>query len=65
MSKKVSVIIPTYKRSEYLPRAITSVINTGWDNLEIIIVADEAATLHVSDGEPLVGVTMRMPKERA
>ena len=42
MSKKVSVIIPTYKRSEYLPRAITSVINTGWDNLEIIIVDDNS-----------------------
>lgn len=42
MSKRVSVIIPTYKRPVYLPRAINSVINTGWDNLEIIIADDNS-----------------------
>lgn len=36
----VSVIIPTYKRSESLPRAIRSVINQTYEPIEIIIVDD-------------------------
>lgn len=50
------------------PSAVTVEVGTEritLGHLESVIVADEAATLHVSDGEPLVGVTMRMPKERA
>ena len=38
--KKVSVIIPTYKRSDYLIRAIDSVINQTYNNIEIIVVDD-------------------------
>lgn len=39
--KKVSVIIPTYKRSvEYVSRAVESVINQSYSNLEIIVVDD-------------------------
>ena len=36
----VSVIIPTYKRSEMLIDAINSVINQTYDNLEIIVIDD-------------------------
>lgn len=37
---KVSVIIPTYGRSEYLIRAVESVLNQTYDDIEIIIVDD-------------------------
>ena len=38
--EKVSVIIPTYKRSDFLIRAIESVINQTYRNVEIIVVDD-------------------------
>lgn len=36
----VSVIIPTYKRHEKLNRALSSVVNQTYENLEIIVVND-------------------------
>lgn len=40
MNELVSVIIPTYKREYQLKRAIDSVINQTYKNLEIIIIDD-------------------------
>lgn len=40
VDKLVSVIIPTYKRSDTLPRAIDSVLNQTYKQIEIIVVDD-------------------------
>lgn len=36
----VSVIIPTYKRADMLPRAVDSVLNQTYKNVEVIVVDD-------------------------
>ena len=40
MSEKVSIIIPTYNRFQYLLNAVESAINQTYKNKEIIIVND-------------------------
>ena len=40
VNQLVSVIIPTYKRAPYLNRAIDSVLNQDYNNIEIIVVDD-------------------------
>ncbi|SEN29483.1 Glycosyltransferase involved in cell wall bisynthesis [Terribacillus saccharophilus] len=40
MCKLVTVVIPTYQRSDTLPRAIDSVLNQNYKNVEIIVVDD-------------------------
>ena len=37
---KVSVIIPTYKRAQMLPRAIDSVLAQTYENVEVVVVDD-------------------------
>lgn len=39
-NKKVSVIIPTFDREEYLEQAIGSVINQSYRNFEILVIDD-------------------------
>jgi len=43
---KVSIIIPTYRRTEYIDRAISSVLGQTYPNIEIIVVDDNG------DGTP-------------
>ncbi|NLM44204.1 MAG: glycosyltransferase family 2 protein [Clostridiales bacterium] len=43
---KVSVIIPTYKRCQFIERAIDSVLNQTYKNIEVIVVDDNG------DGTP-------------
>lgn len=40
MDYKISVIIPTYKRSLFLTRAVNSVLSQTYKNIEVIIVDD-------------------------
>ena len=40
--KKVSVIIPTYNRAENIDRAINSIVNQTYKNIEIIVVDDNS-----------------------
>lgn len=40
---RVSVIIPTYKRNDYLERAIRSVLNQTYENFEVIVVNDNVS----------------------
>lgn len=42
MPLKVSVIIPTHKRPQYLGRAVDSVLSQTYDNVEAVVVDDNA-----------------------
>ena len=37
----VSVIIPYYKKRNFVKRAIISVLNQSYDNLEILLIFDD------------------------
>jgi len=43
IQEKLSVIIPTKNRCEYLKRAVNSILDQTWKNIEIIII-DDAST---------------------
>ena len=45
MSQLISVIIPTFNRADLIKRAIESVINQTYGNIEVIIVDDGLETL--------------------
>lgn len=44
MVYKLSIIIPTYNREEYIKKTIDSVINQtiGFENIELIIIDDNS-----------------------
>ena len=40
MSKKISVIVPVYNSEKYIERAVESLINQSYENMEIILIND-------------------------
>ena len=40
MDVLVSVLVPTYKRSDLLPRALDSILAQTYKNIEIVVVDD-------------------------
>lgn len=42
MNPKVSIITPTYKRAHFLTRAIDSILNQTYDNIQVVVVDDNA-----------------------
>ena len=55
MEKLISVVIPTYKRYDLLERAIKSVLNQTYKNIEIIVVDDNPSTsLHRKETEEIM-----------
>ena len=40
MAKKISVVIPCYNQAHWLPKAISSCLNQGLEELEVIVVDD-------------------------
>ncbi len=54
-NKLVSVIIPTYRRPQFLVRAITSIFNQTYPNIEIIVVDDNGkGTIYQKETEILL-----------
>jgi len=51
---KVSVIVATYRRKESLEKALLSLVNQSYDNLEIILVDDNADDVWNSDVKRIV-----------
>lgn len=40
MQKRISVVIPTFNRAEMVVGCVGSVLATGWENLEVVVVDD-------------------------
>ncbi len=58
MQPFVSVILPTYNRAHLLPRAIQSVLNQQYENLQIVVVddgsTDDTPAVVASIGDPRI-----------
>lgn len=56
MCLTISVIIPTYKRSQFLSRAIDSVLEQTYGNIEVVVVDDNSeGTQYRTDTEQCMG----------
>lgn len=42
MNPKVSIITPTFKRAHFLARAVDSILNQTYDNIQVVVVDDNA-----------------------
>ena len=49
MEPLVSVVITTYGRTDFLEKAIKSVVTQTYNNIEIIVVDDNANNLDIRD----------------
>ena len=54
--KKLSVIMPVYKAEEYIYRAVDSVLNQTYANLELILVDDYSGNLKEWESEGGIGI---------
>lgn len=50
---KVSVIIPTFKRSEHLESAIISVLNQSYENIEVLVVDDNTDACEIEKAQKI------------
>ena len=48
MNKLISVIIPYYKKRQYIKATLNSVVNQSHKNLEIIIIYDDKDRFEIS-----------------
>ena len=59
----VSVVIPTYNRADLLPKAIESVFQQTYKNIEIIVVDDGSTDATMDVLRPYVGEHTNHPGE--
>ncbi len=59
MSTLVTVVIPTYGRPDYLPRAVESALNQTYTNIEVIVVDDNGdGGAHRAETEAVISCFM-------
>ena len=59
-SQRISVIIPTYNRADMVVKCVGSVLNTDWENLEVIVVDDCSTDTAKSSSRHRMGVYQRL-----
>ena len=61
---RVSVIIPTYDRTQFLEEALRSVLGQSWPVHEILLVDDGSGAEHAREAERLAGISDRVEFHR-